>query len=161
MKRRRCERTKNETKTSFTGRIDLRAIGRVILNQLQLRQLDVLVDDEWHVRIPLEDHFVRRVRHCWPSCFVHVKSHIIQITKTKGIFMRICGTIVAYISRLWKLQFTAEATRSHWHDRWFFQDTIAFLCEEIGTRMKGYNSGINWSWYIAHGVEDRKMRNDG
>lgn len=62
--------------TTLTSRIDLRAIGRVILNQLELGQLDVLVDDEWHVRIPLEDHFIRRVRHCWPSCFVLVKSHI-------------------------------------------------------------------------------------
>lgn len=50
--------------TTLTSRIDLRAIGRVILNQLELGQLDVLVDDEWHIRIPLEDHFIRRVRHC-------------------------------------------------------------------------------------------------
>lgn len=48
--------------SEVTSRIDLRAIGRVILNQLELGKLDVLVDDEWHVRIPLEDHFIRRVR---------------------------------------------------------------------------------------------------
>lgn len=44
--------------------VDLSAVGRVVLDQLELRQLDVLVDHQGHVRVPLEDHVVRRVRHC-------------------------------------------------------------------------------------------------
>ena len=50
---------------------------------MQLWQLNVFIDDEWHVRIPLEDHFIRRVRYCWPSCFVLVKWHGIHSVKLK------------------------------------------------------------------------------
>lgn len=43
------------------GGIDLGAIGRVITDQRQLGQLNVLVHDQRHVRIPLENHVVRGV----------------------------------------------------------------------------------------------------
>lgn len=45
-------------------RIDLSAIGCVVLDERQLWQFDILVDDQRHVRVPLEYHVIRCMRHC-------------------------------------------------------------------------------------------------
>ena len=47
--------------TRVTCGVHLGAVLRVVLDERELRQLDVLVHHERYVRVPLEYHVVRRV----------------------------------------------------------------------------------------------------
>lgn len=47
-----------------TGRVHLGTVGGVVPQQRQLGKLDVLVNDQRYLRVPLEDHVVGGVRDC-------------------------------------------------------------------------------------------------